>query len=193
MDSLLKTELNRPDGLADDNTLILDPATGTGGFLLTVLDHIRASVAQTYGTAEWTQYINAGLVKRVFGFELLVAPYTIAHLKLSLYLQAQGWRADERLGIYLTNTLEQPEEMQPPLPFAEFISDEANAALSVKRDEPLLVILGNPPYHRHSANPSRDNGNLTFIGELIEDYRQVDGEPMGETKFHGCACCGVGV
>ena len=96
-------------------------------------------------------------------------------------MQAQGWRADERLRIYLTNTLEQPSEMQPPLPFAEFISDEANAALSVKRDEPLLVILGNPPYPQDSANPSRDNeGRLTFIGNLIEDYRQIDGQPLGE-------------
>ena len=183
VDSLLKTELNRPDGLADDDTLILDPATGTGGFLLTVLDHIRESVTETYGTAEWNRYINAQLVRRIFGFELLVAPYTIAHLKLSLFLQAQGWRADERLRIYLTNTLEQPAEMQPPLPFAEFISDEANAALSVKRDEPLLVILGNPPYPRDSANPSRIGRELTFIGELIEDYKQVDGEPIGETNL----------
>ena len=183
VDSLLKTELNRPDGLADENTLILDPATGTGGFLLTVLDHIRGSVTETYGTGEWIQYVNAELVKRIFGFELLVAPYTIAHLKLSLFLQAQGWRADERLRIYLTNTLEQPEEMQPSLPFAEFISDEANAALSVKRDEPLLVILGNPPYPRDSANPSREGRRLTFIGELIEDYKQVDGEPLGETNL----------
>ena len=180
VDSLLKTELNRPDGLADDNALILDPATGTGGFLLSVLDHIREYVTGTYGTGEWTQYINAQLVRRIFGFELLVAPYTIAHLKLSLFLQAQGWRADERLRIYLTNTLEQPQEMQESLPFAEFISDEANAALSVKRDEPLLVILGNPPYPRDSANPSRVGGNLTFIGELLEDYRQVDGAPLGE-------------
>ena len=180
VDSLLKTELNRPDGLADDNTLILDPATGTGGFLLTVLDHVRDYITETYGTGEWTQYINAQLVKRIFGFELLVAPYTIAHLKLSLFLQAQGWRADERLRIYLTNTLEQPDEMQPSIPFAGFISDEANAALSVKRDEPILVILGNPPYPRDSANPSRLGGDLTFIGELIEDYRWVDGEPLGE-------------
>ena len=183
VDSLLKTELNRPDGLADDNTLILDPATGTGGFLLTVLDNIRESVTETYGTGEWNQYINAALVKRIFGFELLVAPYTIAHLKLSLFLQAQGWHADERLRIYLTNTLEQPAEMQPSLPFAEFISDEANAALSVKRDEPLLVILGNPPYPRDSANPSREGRRLTFIGELIEDYKQVNGEPLGETNL----------
>ena len=181
VDSLLKTELHRSDGLADDDTLILDPATGTGGFLLTVLEHIQESVTHTYGTAAWQQYVNAELVKRIFGFELLVAPYTIAHLKLSLFLQSQGWRADERLGIYLTNTLEQPAEMQPPLPFAEFISDEANAALSVKRDQPLLVILGNPPYRRHSANPSRVGRNLTFIGELIEDYGQVDGEPLNES------------
>ena len=180
VDSLLKTELNRPEGLADDRTLILDPATGTGGFLLTVLDHIRESVTETYGTGEWNQYINSALVKRIFGFELLVAPYTIAHLKLGLFLQAQGWHADERLRIYLTNTLEQPAEMQPSLPFAGFISDEANAALSVKRDEPLLVILGNPPYPQDSANPNREGRRLTFIGELIEDYRQIDGQPLGD-------------
>ena len=180
VDSLLKTELNRPDGLADDHTLILDPATGTGGFLLKVLEHIQESVMHTYGTAAWQQYVNAELVKRIFGFELLVAPYTIAHLKLGLFLQSQGWREDERLGIYLTNTLEQPEEMQPPLPFAEFISDEANAALSVKRDAPLLVILGNPPYKQHSANPSRVGGKLTFIGKLMENYKEVDGESLGE-------------
>ena len=67
----------------------------------------------------------------------------------------------------------------------EFISDEANAALSVKRDEPLLVILGNPPYKQHSANPSRVGGQLTFIGELMEDYRQVDGELLGEINPRG--------
>ncbi|MDE0682412.1 MAG: N-6 DNA methylase, partial [Candidatus Poribacteria bacterium] len=180
VDSLLKTELNRPDGLADDDTLILDPATGTGGFLLTTLDHIKEYVTETYGTGEWTQYVNAQPVRRKLGVDLLGAAYTIAHLKLSLFLQAQGWRADERLGIYLTNTLEQPDEMQPSIPFAGFISDEANAALSVKRDEPILVILGNPPYQRRSANPSRVGRELTFIGELIEDYKQVDGEPLGE-------------
>ncbi|MXY99927.1 N-6 DNA methylase, partial [Candidatus Poribacteria bacterium] len=123
VDSLLKTELNRPDGLADDSTLILDPATGTGGFLLAVLDHIREYVTTHYGTGDWNQYVNAELVKRLFGFELLVAPYTIAHLKLGLFLQEQGWQATERLGIYLTNTLEQPQEMQESLPLAGFITD----------------------------------------------------------------------
>ena len=184
VDSLLKTELNRPDGLADDNTLILDPATGTGGFLLAVLDHIREYVTTHYGTGDWNPYINDQLVKRLFGFELLVAPYTIAHLKLSLFLQAQGWQATERLRIYLTNTLEEPVERTQRLPFADFISDEANAAVSVKRDEPLLVILGNPPYQRSSANPSRDaDGRLNFIGQLMEDYKRVDETQMTERNF----------
>ena len=183
VDSLLKTELNRSDGLADDNTLILDPATGTGGFLLTVLNHIREYVTTHYGTGDWNRYINAHLVKRLFGFELLVAPYTIAHLKLSLFLQAHGWHATERLRIYLTNTLEEPVERTQRLPFADFISDEANEAVSVKRDEPLLVIVGNPPYPEDSANASRDaRGELTFIGSLIEDYKQMDGQPLGDTN-----------
>ncbi len=181
VDALLKTELNKPDGLADDNALILDPATGTGGFLLAVLHHISEYITTTYGAGEWHQYINdAQLVQRLLGFEILVAPYTIAHLKLSLFLQAQGWHTDERLRIYLTNTLEEPVENAQRLAFAGFISDEANAAVSVKRDLPLLVILGNPPYPRDSANPSRTGGQLTFIGTLIEDYKQIDGQPLGE-------------
>ena len=181
VDALLKTKLNKPDGLADDSALILDPATGTGGFLLAVLNHISEYIITTYGTGEWNRYINdAQLVQRLFGFEILVAPYTIAHLKLSLFLRAQGWHEAKQLRIYLTNTLEEPVEKEL-YAFAEFISDEANAAVSVKRDEPLLVILGNPPYPRHSANPSRDSdGEFTFIGGLIEDYKQVDGQPLGE-------------
>lgn len=181
VDRLLKTALHQPDGLAEKDVLILDPAIGTGGFLLAVLNHISEYITTTYGIGDWHQYINdTQLVKRLFGFEILVAPYTIAHLKLSLFLRAQGWRAAERLHVYLTNTLEEPVEKEL-YAFAEFISDEANAAVSVKRDEPLLVILGNPPYPRHSMNPSRDNdGNFTFIGGLIEDYKQVDGQPLGE-------------
>ena len=181
VDGLLKAKLNKPDGLADDGALILDPATGTGGFLLAVLNHISEYIITTYGTGEWNRYINdAQLVQRLFGFEILVAPYTIAHLKLSLFLRAQGWHEAKHLRIYLTNTLEEPVEKEL-YAFAEFISDEANAAVSVKRDEPLLVILGNPPYPRDSANPSRNSdGKFTFIGGLIEDYKQVDGQPLGE-------------
>ena len=182
VDSLLKTELNRPRGLADENTLILDPATGTGGFLLSTLDHIRDYVIETDGTGIWHEYVNERLVNRIIGFELIVAPYTIAHLKLSLFLQTHGWHANERLRIYLTNALEQPEETVPEHLIAPFLSDEANAALSVKSEEPILAIIGNPPYKQHSANPNSTGRSLTFIGGLMEDYSQVDGRTLGEAN-----------
>ena len=185
VDALLKRNLNKRDGLADGDTLILDPATGTGGFLMEVLNHIRQHVIETDGAAAWAPYVNTSLAERLFGFELLVAPYTIAHLNLSRFLQAHGWTAKdtERIHIYLTNTLEEPIEREGHI-FAEFLTDEANAAVSVKRDVPLLVIVGNPPYPENSANPSRySDGELTFIGRLIEDYKAIDGQPIGERNY----------
>ena len=187
VDALLKRELKKHDGLADTDALILDPATGTGGFLMEVLNHIRQHVIETDGAAAWAPYVNTSLVERLFGFELLVAPYTIAHLNLSRFLQAHGWTATdtERLQIYLTNTLEEAVEREGHI-FAEFLTDEANAAVSVKRDLPLLVIVGNPPYPRSSANPSRDaRGRLNFIGGLIEDYKTIDGQSLGERNYQG--------
>ncbi len=179
VDALLKTKLQKPDGLADTDALILDPATGTGGFLLAVLNHIRQHVTDKYGSGVWGHYIREHLVQQVCGFEILVAPYTIAHLTLSLFLQANGWAptGDERLSIYLTNTLAAPIEKER-FAFAGFISDEANAAVSVKKDAPVLAIIGNPPYTEASTNPSRVKGKLTFIGRLIEDYKKVDGERL---------------
>ena len=182
VDALLKKALNKRDGLADTDTLILDPATGTGGFLMEVLNHIRQHVIETDGSAAWSPYVNTSLVERLFGFELLVAPYTIAHLNLSRFLQAHGWTAmdTERIHVYLTNTLEEAVEREGHI-FEEFLTDEANAAVSVKRDLPILVIVGNPPYPENSANPSRNSEReLTFIGGLIEDYKLVDSKPLGE-------------
>ena len=187
VDALLKRELNKRDGLADTDTLILDPATGTGGFLMEVLNHIRQHVIETDGSAAWAPYVNTSLVERLFGFELLVAPYTIAHLNLSRFLQAHGWTEmdTERIHVYLTNTLEEAVEREGHI-FEEFLTDEANAAVSVKRDLPLLVIVGNPPYPRSSANPSRDaRGRLNFIGGLIEDYKTIDGHSLGERNYQG--------
>ncbi len=182
VDALLKKVLQKRDGLADNNALILDPATGTGGFLMEVLNHIRQHVIETDGSAAWSPYVNTSLVERLFGFELLVAPYTIAHLNLSRFLQAHGWTEmdTERIHVYLTNTLEEPVEREGHI-FEEFLTDEANAAVSVKRDLPILVIVGNPPYPENSANPSRNNaGEFTFIGRLIEDYKEIDGRPLSE-------------
>ena len=182
VDALLKTKLEKTDGLAADTAFVLDPATGTGGFLLAVLAHIHQYVTDTYGSGYWPQYVNGELIKRLSGFEILVASYTIAHLKLSLFLQDQDWDPTdpERLSIYLTNTLEEAQEKET-IPFAGFIAEEANAAVKVKRETPILAIIGNPPWPRKSANPSRNkSGKLTFIGNLIEDYKRVDGKPFDD-------------
>ncbi len=179
---LLQDKLGRPDGLADKNTLILDPATGTGSFLFAAIDEIRAHVVKSDGSGAWPGYVETNLLNRVFGFELLMAPYAIAHLKLGLQLAGGGAKVPdgERFGIYLTNTLDDAVK-QSNLLMGQFISDEANAAVKVKTSDPILVVLGNPPYSGHSSNPSRNaKGELTQIGRLIEGYKMVDGQPLGE-------------
>ncbi|MCY3797838.1 MAG: N-6 DNA methylase [Chloroflexi bacterium] len=173
VDHILKTRFDRPDGLADKDTLILDPAAGTGTFLYFVIQQIYESFDGQRG--RWKGYVQEHLLPRLFGFELLMAPYTVAHMKLGLQLKEAGYefKEGERLGIYLTNSLEEAVEA-PPLPFAEFIAEEANSAAEIKRDKPIMVVLGNPPYSGHSANKGE------WIGELVRDYYFVDGEPIGE-------------
>jgi len=171
IDYLLKTRFKRPKGLADENTLILDPATGTATFIYVAIDLIHQKFNKQAGI--WNAYVANHLLNRIFGFELLMAPYAVAHLKLGMQLQDSGYKfeSDQRLGIYLTNTLEEAAKKSDII-FATWVADEANAAAKIKRDDPILVVLGNPPYSGHSANRSRnEDGNLTFIGGLIEDYK----------------------
>lgn len=187
IDHLLKTEFGKPLGLADKDVLILDPACGTGTFLYYVIRHIYQALLEKGQKGQWDSYVSENLLKRVFGFELLMAPYAVAHLKLGLLLQELGYRfdADERLGIYLTNTLEEAvKRAQQVFAFADAITDEGVAAQKIKRDEKIMVVLGNPPYSGHSANRSWEikNGKKvpTFIGRLLQDYYVVDGRPLGE-------------
>lgn len=182
VDHILKTQFSRPDGLADDNTLILDPATGTGTFLHTVVEHIHDQFTQHNMLGEWNAYVRDHLLPRIFGFELLMAPYTVAHMKLGLQLQRTGYQfdSDQRLGIYLTNTLEEGVRVGQ-MPMARFISDETNEAAAVKREKPIMVVLGNPPYNINSTNRSRTpSGEFTWIGKLLDDYYHIDGKPLGE-------------
>jgi len=175
IDHLLKTRFNRAKGLADENTLILDPATGTATFLYFVIQQIRQKFAKQAGA--WDDYVAKHLLNRVFGFELLMAPYAVAHLKLGMQLQETGYHfgSDQRLGIYLTNTLEEAAKKSEHL-FAGWVADEANAAAEIKRDKPILVVLGNPPYSGISANRGE------WITQLVADYRFVDGQALGEKK-----------
>jgi predicted helicase len=123
----------------------------------------------------WSGYVSEHLLPRLFGFELLMAPYTVAHMKLGLQLKETGYdfKSNERLRVYLTNTLEEGFE-SGKLPFAEWLVEEATAAEYVKYQAPIMVVLGNPPYSYESANKGK------WIGSLVRDYYQVDDHPLGE-------------
>ncbi|MCX7924431.1 MAG: N-6 DNA methylase, partial [Fimbriimonadales bacterium] len=130
---------------------ILDPACGTGSFLAHILQFVRDYLHTQGLGGRWNDETRADLVQRLFGFELLMAPYVIAHLKLGLTLHASQHLP--RLGVYLTNTLELPSEQIPMhLGPWRILSEEALHASRVKRETPILVVIGNPPYSGHSAN-----------------------------------------
>ena len=139
-DSILKKHFKKEKGLADDETLILDPATGTGSFLFKVLEQINDHFKQNKGI--WNSYVSDKLLKRLYGFEILMAPYSVAHLKLGMQLKDMNYdfQKDERLGIYLTNTLEEAAKKSQQLLF-EWISKEANKASDIKKDKPIMVIF----------------------------------------------------
>jgi predicted helicase len=191
IDHLLKDRFGRPWGLADINTLILDPACGTGTFLHSVIALIHDTLCGQGQAGGWPSYVSQSLLPRIFGFELLMAPYAVAHLKLGLLLKEKGFDfpPGQRLGVYLTNTLDEGSLKVEPIPVVGFITEESNSAARIKKEYPIEVILGNPPYAVHSANASltkettKTGGSRTvktFIGRLIEDYKQVNGGPLEE-------------
>ena len=104
----------------------------------------------------WQDYVRKKLLPRLFGFELLVAPYVIAHLKLAMVLEETGFEFEpgDRLGVYLTNTLEEAAKRTERLGLDRWLTEESEAAAEIKRDKPIVVVLGNPPYSGHSANAS---------------------------------------
>jgi len=175
IDHLLKTRFSKLQGLADDKTLILDPAVGTATFLYMVINEIYEAMLSQGQKGMWNDYVSEKLLPRIFGFELLMAPYAVAHLKLGLLLKETGYqfKSDQRLGIYLTNTLEEAIKHSEVL-FAQWISEEANAAAQIKKEKPIMVVLGNPPYSGHSANKG------PWARQLVEKYKTVDGKPLGE-------------
>ncbi len=164
---------------------ILDPATGTGTFLYFVIGLMRETMKANAGL--WHSYVTEHLLPRVFGFELLMAPYAVAHMKLGLELKESGYdfASDERLRVYLTNTLEEAHELTGLPLFTQWLSQEAASASQVKRNVPIMVVLGNPPYSGHSANTGEwINGLLRGRDSLMKastgNYFEMDGEPLGE-------------
>ena len=175
VDDILKDTFRISDGLADNQRVtVLDFACGTGTFLLEVFQRIFDNIGgPDVGRADLI--VRQHLLKNLFGFEYLIAPYTIAHLKLSQYLKDQGHSLenDERLQVFLTNTLE-PVEPQDNF-LLPAISAEVEAAQRVK-DKPILVITGNPPYSARSKNKGK------WIRKQIKEYEFVDGKHFGERK-----------
>ncbi|MDM3847148.1 MAG: N-6 DNA methylase [Aphanizomenon gracile PMC644.10] len=196
VDYILKHKFNISKGLADSKkikipnpkgegtiethqVLILDPAVGTGTFMHSVIDFIYDQFKSQKGM--WSSYVSQHLLPRLFGLELLMAPYTVAHMKLGLQLQELGYdfSSDERLRIYLTNTLQEAFQIPAADGLMNRIRDEAEAAKDIKQDVPVMVILGNPPYSYESINTD------PWIVGLVRDYYQVDGKPLGERNPKG--------
>lgn len=192
VDDILKTEFNLPQGLADTSKTkikvdvqgkkvekevhkvqILDPATGTGTFLAEVVKHIHKKFEGQQGI--WSNYVENHLLPRLNGFELLMASYAMAHLQLDLLLTETGYKptSDQRFRVYLTNSLEESHPDTGTL-FANWLSSEANEANRIKRDTPVMCIIGNPPYSGESANKGE------WIMNLMEDYKK---EPGGKEKL----------
>lgn len=179
VDDILKESFGIPDGLADHKRVtVLDFACGTGTFLVEVFQRAFENIGGPE-SGRSDLIVRDHFLKNIFGFEYLIAPYTIAHLKLSQYLADQGHslKDDERLCVYLTNTLEpiEGEPDQKELWPGPALAAEIKAAQAVK-EQPILVITGNPPYSAYSKNKG------AWITAKIEDYKYVDGVHFGERK-----------
>lgn len=202
VDEILKTEFGLAQGLADTSQTeieintdiqdkrsttgykrvkkkahkvqILDPATGTGTFLAQVIQHIHQKFKGQEGI--WSSYVEEHLIPRLNGFELLMASYAMAHLQLDLLLNETGYEStsNRRLNVFLTNSLEEASTNVPNLFMARWLTEEAAQADRVKRDQPVMVVLGNPPYSGESANKG------PWIMDLMEDYKK---EPGGKVKL----------
>ena len=203
LDEILQKEFGLPEGLADYSMIerevsveqsrdrrttdgmkhvkrkfhrvqILDPATGTGTFLAEVVNQIYDRYRDNQGI--WQQYVEQHLLPRLNGFEILMASYAVAHIKLDMLLSETGYQhqTDKRLHVYLTNSLEESNN-EPRTLFAQWLSREATEANVIKRDYPVMVMIGNPPYSGESQNKGK------WIMSLMESYKK---EPGGKSQLN---------
>jgi hypothetical protein len=189
VDRVLREELDLADGLADDRVVILDPCCGTGAYLVETLKRIHRTLEEKGGSALTAQKLKKAAIERVFGFEILPAPFVIAHLQLGLMLRHLGAPLDhdsnQRAGVYLTNaltgweppkgettmtadkagkTVEESENVREVVSHAlenmPELLEELLAAREVKRDRKILVIIGNPPYNAFAGTSPEEEGGL---------------------------------
>ena len=202
VDQVLQTEFGLPLGLADTSKIkinwetgqtsrsgkretikkevhrvqILDPATGTGTFLAEVIKQIAPRI-KDIAPGQWNGYVERELIPRLHGFELLMASYAMCHMKLDMILRELGYvptGTPPRLNVFLTNSLEEGEPANQSLPFAQWLSNEVKEANTVKRDMPIMCVIGNPPYLGEGG------ASEGWIGTLMDDYKK---EPGGLVKL----------
>ncbi len=166
--SILKEHFKRPDGFANNTVTVLDPAAGTLTFLADAAKLAVEEFVSKYGNGGKENFIKEHILKNFYAFELMMAPYAVGHLKMSFLLEELGYRlqGDDRVKLYLTNTLEMEELAQTELPGMASLSEESHLAAKVKKDQPILVILGNPPYSVSSVNKSE------FIEKEMSVYKE---------------------
>jgi hypothetical protein len=185
VDNVLREELAIADGFADERVYVLDPSCGTGAYLVEVLRRIHETLKAKGEDALAANDLKIAAMTRVFGFEILPAPFVVSHLQLGLLLQNLGAPLisellNERVGVYLTNALtgwEPPKAPKTHLLFPE-LEEERDRAEEVKREKPILVILGNPPYNAFAGvSPKEEQG-------LVEPYKEGLISSWGIKKFN---------
>ena len=183
VNELLKTHFDMPDGLASKNVTLLDPAAGTLTFPAEAVKLAVKEFTEKYGSGGRNNFIRNQVLENFFAFELMMAPYAIGHLKMSFLLEELGYKLndEERFKLYLTNTLEMDELEQISIPGLSSLSEESHLAGKIKKEQPVLVILGNPPYSGISANVNEWTEKLLKQNiDGAQSYYEVDGKTLGE-------------
>jgi len=165
---ILKEHFNKPDGFASDSVTVLDPAAGTLTFMAEAAKLAVEEFVSKYGEGGKEEFIKDHILENFYALELMMAPYAIGHLKMSFLLEELGYKLkeDDRFKLYLTNTLEMEELAETKLPGTASLSEESHLAGKVKKEQPILVILGNPPYSVSSVNKS------DFIVREMDLYKE---------------------
>ncbi len=176
LDDILKSKMNMSGGLSNSEVTVLDPAAGTLSFVTEAVQVAIKEFTNRFGEGGRQKFIKEHILRDFYAFELMMAPYAIGHIKFSFILEEEGYKLakDERPKFYLTNTLEMKTLAKTNLPLMSAISEESHLAEKVKKDTPILVIMGNPPYSGTSAN------NGEWISEKIREYYQMEGKPIKE-------------
>ena len=184
VDRALKDDLGIADGLAADNVYILDPCCGTGAYLAEVLRRIAANLEGRGLGALTGARVKQAATQRVFGFEIMPAPFVVAHLQVGLTMQALDAPLSEdgaeRAGVFLTNALTGWEpRVQKPLPFPE-LEEERDRADQVKQETPVLVILGNPPYNGYAGMAVEEERELSTAYRTTKRVRRPEGQGLND-------------